>query len=943
MTEGGGKRLEITTKLLSKISGALKHIEQILTAIGAIGAIIAATVFKYFDPWEANYQRGFLVSIVVATVSFVIIVAVLIAFLIHWLRKRGSPAWGRTLLSYSSVFLVIALVLIIVVYLNRVETWFHFFLSGTDTIVLVGDEDNKAVNQSVTELQNVLSKATGIRLVYHHIPKPPPSSSGGRTALETFRSNNLFNTAIWVQVMSNEQNNSDKVDLMIEKTPDLDWPAFSPRTEYTISVSSDLSTLVSMNILEYVSITKCEEEDYKPVFDLAQAWGAKHTDQWRSLLPEYPAYLICLLESDYAVPEKKLALTLPPEDLIAAIDQIWRELEGFPEQQSLIALIYGQLLVENAKFEKAEQEVLAPNRIEAFEDSAKADAYRLLGEVSLVRSQVETRYLEKREFLEQSTKRFGRSAALKPESTDAYFGLGRAYVLQALIESNPDLSSDLLRESIQNFEVAREKQHSSCLKRNILLWLSAAYAIGGNLADSQGTLSEANNIDCEASDSINIYTPLTFSDRYLPVGIGLPVSAASYWIAVIGDVEFRPQSPLVENPPGGCVYEATLDLRDLLNPPFNFVYYESEAQLEIQKNYQLAVLPPPDDPLKPPSRFALPLPHSFPLRLVAEPQLVITEIPENPVILTPGEDLTISASIVGSFPSSVNSEVLKEKRRLDQLEFLVRFTHPGGKSPLKMTGAPRTGQYSVSFDAYDKVDQNGNLTLQVVVLDADLLDKDIEEEVLASSEIPIRAITPTPIPSPTPTPTLTPTPSPTSTPTLTPTPSPTPTPTPTPPPDLREEQVAVLSEPTIYRSSRLVAEIAKTIPLSCPIVIVDSSDHEDNGDWYYVMYSEDEAWISGWVPETSVGVRRKLTREAIEKNLAVTIVSTDLYSSRTSTTPTTTDPIPECTPLEIRKEEEGRFYVWAYLDDHSDPWVGWVVDQDVNRRPIPVSTCPIQP
>ena len=144
-----------------------------------------------------------------------------------------------------------------------------------------------------------------------------------------------YTAVIVVQTISNEQNNSDKVDLTIIKTPDLTSTAYSTRVEY--DQVTDISPLVGINLLEYVSLKKCEKRDYTPVLDLARAWGAKYPDRWPALLLEHPAYLICLLESDYAVPEKKPSLP-SPDELIAAIDQIWRELEGFPEQQSRIAL-----------------------------------------------------------------------------------------------------------------------------------------------------------------------------------------------------------------------------------------------------------------------------------------------------------------------------------------------------------------------------------------------------------------------------------------------------------------------------------------------------------------------------------------------------------------------------------------------------------------------------
>ena len=226
-----------------------------------------------------------------------------------------------------------------------------------------------------------------------------------------------------------------------------------------------------------------------------------------------------------------------------------------------------------------------------------------------------------------------------------------------------------------------------------------------------------------------------------------------------------------------------------------------------------------------------------------------------------------------------------------------------------MTRVTGTGQHIVSFNAYDKVDQDGNLILKVVVFDADLFEEGIEKVVLASSDIPIRVVTPTP------------------------TPSPTPTPTPSPTPDLRKEQVAVLtdSNPRIYESPSLDAEVVMTIPFSCPVVIVDSSNFEDNGDWHHVICFQGDAEIPGWVPEASIGVRRWFTRQAM-KSLAVTIVSTDIYPGPTSENPISR--IPQCTLLEIEDLAEGQYRVLAYRDDSARPMVGWVPIRDVKERPL---------
>lgn len=912
----------------------LKSYQELVGFVFSLATSLGPMATNLTDPWRANYQVFFWLACVVGACLLTCAFFNFRKIIQRWLDKRRPP-----LPPYHNVRLLLFLVSLlplILVYLTPLKTRLVAFVGRTDTIALVVVGENLAnVHLDVSDLQDLLAKKTGIQVVSPPIPQASSSPAyRGWAALETFRKNNGFGAAFWVEITPSSQGDSTKVDLTIRKTPYLNWKRFAPLTEDENYSVPDVSTLLSMSILEYVSIKKCQKEEYGLVLDMARNWLEKASEQRCPLLLKRPAYLITLAEADYEADYNVLG-----RDEGAICGLYWGEielpeLETLPDTQLLMALTDpGRLLVENAKFDQAE-EVLR-SRIDTLEDSDKANAYRLLGEVSLARFQVETRDSERRRFLEEAIRRFTSSDEFEQGAPETFFGLGRTHFLQALIVPDSVSSSRLLQQSIKDLEAVQGGQSSSCLKRNSLLWLSAAYAIDGRMEDSQVAFAQAQAIECKARGMITLDTPVTSSDSDLTVRLVLPDPKQDYWVSVLDanpkinkKIELISRTKMEPIDPGLPVYSATLDLQYLFHLRFDeFAYDQSRVQLMVLLNCQLAVYlssEPPNHALVP----------TFPLLLVADARLHLEpEIPKK-VVLSPDEELALTASIQGppkdAASALVTPAVLEDKHILDQFRLFVLFTYPNDREPLEMARSEKQGQYNVSFDVYSKADDTGDLTLKVVVFDASLLDKGIKREVLASDEISFQAITPTPTPSPTPTPTLTPTP------------SPTPTPTPTPTPDLREQQVAILSEPIIYESPFLDAEIAKTISLSCPIVIVNSPNLDD---WYSVMYSENDAWISGWVPETSVGVDRTLTREAIEKNLAVTTASTDLYSSQTLTD--TMRGLTECTLLEIRKPptelDEGWLYVWAHLASHSDPQVGYVLIRDVKRRPIPVSTCPIQP
>ncbi|HOG47744.1 MAG TPA: hypothetical protein PLJ35_02495 [Anaerolineae bacterium] len=849
----------------------------------ALTVINLAVAFatRLWDPWSATYAPAFALAKIGVGVSIAFCAA-------GWLgwgystiisAKPDSPSARRCRkmgLLFTCCILGLGLI-----YAERITRWADATFRKIDTIMVVADAPDKVASDSVRALEQALLQDARVKLEYSTV-STAPAAQGGHSALDTFRSNQGLRAAIWVHAQQMAPSGTE-VGLDIEETPALPGRGFRGRATYERVPFDDAQAMVGITIVEYVSRLRYMQQDYGAVLRLANDWGRNQSRLWAALPQDHPTYLCVLLRSANALQEKA-PLSCDRVKLTEAVAQAWAAREGFPAEQAFFGLVYAQLLVESGQFDEAER-VLQSLQASHMDAADAGEMYRLLGEISLARAQLQAS--EPRETsLVRAVERFAVAVQRAPGSPQSHFGLGRACLLRALAGPSAETAPDLAR-AVRSLEAAQGLRPPVCLSRNVLMWLSVAHAVGGDATASQKALKEAQACQCASSDSlINLDTPLVLSQAdataagwQLPVRLALPAEAADYQVRIMGGEQSAPQSTPVAvesmlTASQGLVYAASVDIHDLFNRPFVIRHLESSRQLQAQGSYELAVFQEPADVRVPPT---------FPLLLLARPELTISGVPAEPLTMQPDSAATIGAWVERPFPSGAGADVLKDNEILSGLQFLIRDISAKDVPDIVMERSPSTGHYTASI----RPRRLGEQTLQVLVEEKGA--KAGSRVLLASAPFSIRTVAPPP-------------------------------PTPTPP--VTEVEVAVASD--LYAEPKLAARLEAPFSAGdCPVVWVQATEKAaDGSEWCRLLLRKGDFQRQCWAPSASLMVRRTLPYEALD-TLAVTLAETKIYPEVDAQTPAGT--VPKGALLEVKKQTEGRLLVRAHLPGPNDPFMeGWL-------------------
>ncbi len=869
------EKLSAALKKHGKWTGVISVIEAIQFIVSLSGVLlnIVSLLSKYSDPWSSTFEVKFIVAFIV----FIIVLCLAFSNILQGiaLRRRSDPEYKHHILLFF--WMAVCMSVFVFTYQRPIGILLHKW-QGYETIAFVSDSPVEPV---YSDLEDAIHNSLKVKVDFITLSNPLPSfAANGETALENFRKNNWYKAVFLIHSV----NPVDPKKRSIEITEPIVNGDFSSTNN-----TFDEAYQGQFVILQYLSLMECNTGIFQNVITLAKnwEWAKEHSAEWSEMVEDHSAYLVCFLQSAYMLQDMEMPYRLGPS-LVDTMNRLWYARDMFPEAKPVISLIYAQLLFDNGKFDQVENEVFAPNQLEPMNSSQKADAYKILGEILLTRSYLEPDNI-KNTLINQAIDKFDLSIKLNGNSSSSYFGLGRAHFLLSLMDTHPNSSQDLV-EAITNLATASQKSNLSCLKRNILMWLSASYAIKGDASLADETYSAAKKQTCRSSTTlVNLGTPLTVSNedlqntRDLHVILSLPETSDKYLVEIIDGAHNSLQSALVKT--SASIYEFTLDITTLLSPPFQFVYYELSGQLEIQKNYQLAVITMPGGLLQSPT---------FPFRVIAPAYLVVESNPNLGPDIPQGQKITLTIWIEAGFDQT-NAQVLTDPQILERFSFHIRIGDP----PIDEVAVriPGTQQFRAQH-LFKEGDKTGPIKVKAVVMD-DYLRSEI-----LSKDLSFNVLTPTPIPTPTST------------------------------PNLNEEWVASIIKP-IYLEKDLQSNTLN-IKEDCPIVFLDGDDLSQTPtttlQWYKVKYASQTVILSGWIPQDALVGYAKIPVYEFS-NMAVAIKDTQLYETAdvASGAPPIM-PIPKCTLLATFKETEAACSLNVYLPKAVGLIQGWIPCADIEKR-----------
>ena len=886
-----GVAVSVVALLFSVALPIIPAIGSVLLALLPLGALLflipAARQSAWAKPWRPLWK------VVIALLSVAFVLA--LARFWSWI---GVPTLGRLLLFTPWVLaavLIVALGLtlvsrsrrrvdrpqeadridrvrrVLLVWLllgafafgDQIQIWWLVHLRGIDTIALLGDIKDEAVQTKLARLcqDSRLTRTARIRFICSgSVPSPQLDANMG-ALLEDYRLNHSLAGLIWIGAPLGQAANQPDA-MVIRRRPFLEGAV----TDASLSFGEASAwSSVSQAILEHASLLKCARGQSQEVVALAKIWhdAGYAADNPSSLY--HPAYLRCFAESALDT-QAFLAFDDMRAEITHGIGDAWVDPAIESSDRQIFGLTYARLLIYGGQLDEAQDVLDQVDRrckaIDMPDPQFQSARRKVLAELDLSRCQSDLD-ADTREHNCLSA-RDGFSALWRAQpSRLARYGLGRAQVLLSLCRSDNE-AVGLRRAATRILWLAKSGRSPSCLKQNANRWIGFAQALGGKTTNSDQVTSDVSGMD-ECQFGVNVNIPLTVSSAEVTATIGLPAPGLHYAIVPLDYSDSAASAATALTDLGKGLYQAHLVLQGAPDDPIRFVYHNRtpKPHIEFQKTFQIGIQSQAGDQVL----------DAFPLVMYGQTALEVNHSSAESIKLTVGDTLTTTAWITGKLPLMDEARILNDASILGRLTFCSasegeRPDVACQEHPLGPTDQPDTYQDTRLFS------EPGILPLKILAIDRSSQPNAI---IMQSRTFTVEVAA-------------------------------------LPPPDEEHDEVrvAILAKGPLRTQADSNAQVRYALT-SCTGALVQNISGE--GSWYRVRVLQSGLPITGWAPVEHVLLVRVFEREHLPA-LAIARTPLDIYARYGPSV----YQVPECTLLELTdRPEAGRWTVKIYMDGESEP------------------------